>query len=262
MTRPIISFPFDTITKDKQVTGNTYAGIIKSLHSEHRSTLMSVFKTHFIELSLRAQSTYFLYKYLILEVSSLDPQSCLRHPVASQLAITSVMSFCDILFTNPFERMKVAYIRKLNIPFIQNSKLSLYDLYSNRSWVFQGSLLTFQSSFIHLNVFLTSNTFLKQWMFGKEKEVSFMEACMMGPLISTIQASVTFPLLTLRAQLHAERMRSVRSPLSVFMFVKQLYKNQQLMSLYNGWGSRVVRGSFMACFDSYWINYINSSKSK
>lgn len=260
MTRPLVSFPFDVMTIGRQVTGDSYNYIFKGVAAEHRSVLMSIFKTHFIELTLRAQSTYFLYKYLTLSIQTLDSDSFLRHPVTSQLLTTFVMSSCDIFFTNPFERTKVAYMRKLDIPFMQNNGFNFYEIRKHRTWFFQGGALTFQSSFLHLNVFFGSNTFLKKALFNKQEEVTFQESCIMGPIIASIQASVTYPLLTLRALLHAERMRSPRNPVTMMWFLKNLYESNKMLTLYNGAGSRIFRGSLLACFDSYWINYNSSNK--
>ncbi len=260
VTRPILSFPFDVVTIARQVTGESYSGILKAIKTEYRSLLMPVLKTHFIELTLRAQSTYFLYKYLMLQKKSLPADSYLNHPIISQLFISSAIAFSDVIFANPFERMKVAYIRKLDIPFISNNKLIFSDLIRNSSWLLQGAFLTFQTSFLHLNVFLTSNEFLKKLLFNKTDNLTFYESCIMGPIISAIQASVTFPLLTLRAQLHAENMRSLRNPITTFVFLQKLYKLGSLHTLYQGWSSRIIRGSLLASFDSYWVN--NTSPQK
>ncbi|MBA4249527.1 MAG: hypothetical protein C0432_02010 [Candidatus Puniceispirillum sp.] len=258
VTRPIISFPFDFLTIGRQVTGDSYSGLFKAIKTVHRPILVPILKTHLVELTLRAQSTYFLYKYLMLQTKKLPENSYLKNPVVSQLFISAMISSTDIVFANPFERIKVAYIRKLDIPFIQNNRCDFSDCFRHRSWFFQGGLLTFQSSFLHLNVFLISNRILKQILFNKKDNLTFSESCIMGPIISAIQASVTFPLLTLRAQIHAENIRSLRSPVTTFLFIQKLYRSGSLHTLYHGWLSRIVRGSVLAGFDSYWINHTNS----
>ena len=90
---------------------------------------------------------------------------------------------------------------------------------------------------------------MKKLLFDKNQNITFTESLILGPIISTIQATVTFPLITLRTKLHALRLNN--NNVSLLQCIKQLpsYDN-----LYHGWRAKIARGTLMAIFDTYWIN--------
>lgn len=253
ITRPLISAPFDMVTISRQITGNSYAGIVAGFDTHYAPVLSKIFKAHALEMTLRS-SVYFIYSYTTRQTRQYFPDLSREYPFLPELVAVSAIALCDLGFANPFERMKVCFINNIPIPFYRNEKLVMSDLVKNREWLLKGGTLTVSSSAIHIGTFLTLNHHLKKILFKKEGALTFYESCVLGPVMSTVQTTVTYPLLTLRARLHAERFKVGQGDLSAFQYIRTLWHSNNLSSLYHGWRARVVRGTLMAIFDTYWIN--------
>lgn len=259
VTRPLMSVPFDMVTISRQVAGNSYAGIFAGFNREYFPVLSKVLKVHAVEMTLRS-SVYFLYSYTTQKTKQCLPDLSEEYPLIPEFTAVSVIALCDLGFANPFERMKVCFINNIPISFYRNEKLFLSDLIKNKEWLFKGGTLTVSSSAVHIGTFLTLNHHLKRMLFKKDGALTFYESCVLGPIMATAQATITFPLLTLRTRLHAERFKIGQGDLSVFEYVKTLWRSNSLPALYNGWRARVVRGTLMAIFDTYWINSVKKSQ--
>lgn len=253
VTRPLMSAPFDMVTMSRQVTGDSYAGIFKRCNMQYAPILSKVFKAHAVEMTLRS-SVYFIYSYTTQQTKQCLPDLSKEYPLIPEFIAVSVISLCDIGFANPFERMKVCFMNNRPIPFYRNDKLVLPDLMKNREWLFRGGTLTVSSSAVHIGTFLTLNHHLKRILFKKDGALTLFESCILGPIMSTMQATITYPLLTLRARLHAERFKVGQADLSAFQYIKTLWHSNGLPGLYHGWRAKVIRGTLLAIFDTYWIN--------
>ena len=137
LTRPLMSAPFDMITISRQVTGNSYAGIVKGFNTQYAPILSKVLKVHSVEMTLRS-SVYFLYSYTTQQTKQCAPDLCAKYPLIPEITAVSIIALCDLGFANPFERMKVCFMNNLPIPFYRDEKLVLSDLVRNNEWLFRG----------------------------------------------------------------------------------------------------------------------------
>ncbi len=254
--RCLVSLPFDCLIITRQVTGAPYSEISENLIRKNTS-LTKIFKVHFIETFLRAEMIYNLFPFVSRGTKECFPRFSELYPLAPSIAAATAIAIGDIVTANPFERVKVCYIRKLPIPFYSSDKFDFSEFAKSRKWLFTGGSVTFLSSFVHVGTFLTLNHHLKHWLFNKENALTFYESCLIGPIISTAQATISFPLLTFRAKLHAEQLevlsRGIIS-ISAPQYFYQLYQTNMLPGLFYGWRARAARGTIMAMLDTYWLN--------
>ncbi len=169
-----------------------------------------------------------------------------------QAAATVVIAGSDVFCMNPFERAKVCLLNKRPIPFVCNGKLDWPMLFRSREWLFTGGTLTFQTSFVHVGIFLTLKHYISP-LIVKGDTPSFYESLQMGALIAAAQTAITYPLLTFRAKLHdqqAELFNAGKDRITTTRFFYELYRKNKLLLLYSGAMSRLVRGFVISTQDA------------
>lgn len=115
ITRPLMSAPFDMVTISRQITGNSYVGIVSGFNTHYAPVLSKVFKAHALEMTLRS-SVYFIYSYTTRQTKHYFPDLSREYPFLPELVAVSAIALCDLGFANPFERMKVCFINNIQIP--------------------------------------------------------------------------------------------------------------------------------------------------
>ncbi len=253
LVRPLITLPFDVVTLARQITGNSYADILTGINKSDMPRFSKIFKVHAVQSWLKAGSVYPIYAYVTDQMNDLFPERVEKYPILPNAAAVASIALTDVFYINQLERLKVCFMNNNAIPFYRHGKINWSELLRSREWLFTGGTLTFQSTSIHLSAFLTLNHVLKKILFAENEVFTLMKAGILGMSIAMIQTSITFPLLTLRARLHAERLKCGKN-ISVLNYVETLYQTKQLSCLYHGWRMRVIRASLIAIADAYWLN--------
>jgi hypothetical protein len=251
--RAAIAIAFDIPTISRQVTAKPYNQILASLKETPFPKILTV---HSIETLLRSQVIYSLYDFITQQARKLAPQLTNEHPIIPQIAVIPFVAASDIIFMNPFERIKVCLLNNREIPFFQQQKIKWAALVTGREWLFTGGTLTFQTSFAHVSTFLILRHLLTPHIIKSEKP-KFSEALQLGSIIAATQTAVTFPLLTFRAKLHdqqAELFNIGRGRISTSQFFWKLAKEKRLLTLYFGTLPRLLRGVTLATQDAYTLH--------
>lgn len=236
VTRPLIAFPFDYVIIKKQLSDKhlSYKNIILNSKDNTNTKLLKFLKIHFLELVLKS-NVYSMYYYTKKYANTFDISK--KYNYIPELFSTLCISLTDILIINPFERIKVSIIKN-------------YDIKKNMNvrWLFDGSTLTFTTSFIHIGTFLTLNNINKKYLFDEKKKLNFIDTVKLGTVTSIFQSLFTYPFLTLRTRFQDTNLLKKIS-LSKFLSDKSNYKY-----LYNGLMSRFARSFIIVILDTYWIN--------
>lgn len=255
LTRPLIALPFEVIIIGKQVTEKPYKEIFSELLTQKDAAkkFFKIFKVSALELWMKG-SVYTIYGYSTAKTKEVMPDLSIRYPAIPEIAAVTMIAANEVFYVNWMERMKVCYYKDIPIPFLENDKIKWSECFKNRKWFFTGGTLTFQSTFLHVGTFLTLNHHLSHLLFNKSGKLTVRESCVMSPVMAMLQTATTYPILTLRAQCHAQRLLTGQDNFSVFSYVKELYRTKKLLGLYNGGATRFARTTLIAMFDTYWIN--------
>lgn len=225
LTRPLMVFPFDSITLVRQIRPGVKYRDVPS-HLFRNSILRRMIPFHVSGLWLRACYVYPLASTIPKWIETKFPS---LNSIFPTLGLVMTISTLDaVMGVTPFERIKVGILND-NPP----KGMSLL----------RGSMLTFHSSFVHTGSFLLMNRYLTP-----SGEIDAMTAVVMGTLFSAVQSTVAYPLLTLRAR--------VQSDIFTYTKISDVVKMYTVKSLYSGWRVRFLRGIAIASFDTFWLSKI------
>ena len=275
LTRPFLSLPFDVVTITKQITGNSYSGIFKVYRGIRKNPdlqykMLRTFVPHFAEITSLSACTYFIAAIVPRLYKVYAPKLAEQHPILPKLTIASGAALASGLIVTPGERLKVCALN--DIPwqiYDENGRFNLkWLLFTEKGrqklkWLYVGKGLTMTSSFTHVSLFLYLNGKLSDWFYPDHKgPFTLKESVLTGTALAAIQATATYPLLTLRSRLQAERLKNKNSNITLIQYLKNMHIERSYASLYNGWTVRFVRGICICVFDSYWFNNLGHTNKK
>ena len=246
LTRSLLPLPFDTVIIAKQLSGDSYIKIIGN--KVLRKRMLPIMLPQIAQSSIQTWYTYTIAAGLKQCFRNEAPEFDAKYPFISKLTIASAIVAVDGVLLTPLERFKVCIIEKL--------PLRIYDKGGiNIKWLYRGNKLTLYTRFIHINLFLFLNDFFSNLFYPNHKgPYTIGESALIGTALAGIQSTITYPLMTLRTKLQAERLKDNGAGISVTQYLKKQFHEKSILKLYDGWRSRFVRGIVMCIFDSYWIN--------